>query len=424
MSEHPYRQQPDYAFWRRCFEGVDPARVDPVIKAPFAIGPQDKIVTAGSCFAQHIARHLGAHGFNFHVTERAHSIVPGAIAERNNYGQFSARYGNIYTTAQLLQLFRRAYGTYRPQEPAWQGESGETLDPFRPLIQPGGYLHEEEMLADRRQHLACVRQGFEELDIFVFTLGLTEYWRSKADGAAFPLCPGTAGGIFDAGRYEFVNAGVGQVVAELEEFIDLLRAVNARAKVILTVSPVPLVATAEDRHALVSTTYSKSVLRVAAEMVTKSRADVAYYPSYEIITGSFNRGQYFAADLRSVLEAGVEHVMRLFLKHYGNRDVARLSNESLPESNAVEPQPAAAPDRRAGRALTREERITARREANLAARAKLREERRAARRQAQGVGARRSPGVVQAGEEDRDPFYREMERLVEVDCDEAALDRK
>jgi hypothetical protein len=97
--------------------------------------------------------------------------------------------------------------------------------------------------------------------------------------------------------------------------IALLREVNPRARVVLTVSPVPLMATAEDRHVLVSTTYSKSVLRVAAEMLTGALSDVFYFPSYEIVTGNYTRGSYFADDLRSVREEGVQHVMSLFLRH-------------------------------------------------------------------------------------------------------------
>jgi hypothetical protein len=98
--------------------------------------------------------------------------------------------------------------------------------------------------------------------------------------------------------------------------MSLLRSVNPRARVILTVSPVPLVATAEDRHVLVSTTYSKSVLRVAAEALSRKCENATYFPSYEIVTGSFSRGAYFADDGRTVLESGVAHVMRIFLRHF------------------------------------------------------------------------------------------------------------
>ena len=130
-----------------------------------------------------------------------------------------------------------------------------------------------------------------------------------------PVCPGVAGGTFDPERHKFVNFGITEVMADLHASIEAIRAVNAKARFILTVSPVPLIATAEDEHALVATTYSKSVLRVACtEMVNAFPDLVAYFASYEIITGAFNRGRYFAEDLRSVTADGVEHVMRVFME--------------------------------------------------------------------------------------------------------------
>ena len=101
----------------------------------------------------------------------------------------------------------------------------------------------------------------------------------------------------------------------MTRFIGGLRAVNPTSSVILTVSPVPLNATALDRHVLVSTSYSKAVLRVAAEKLSTTLDRVHYFPAYEIVTGPFSRGRYFAEDLRSVTEAGVEHVMSLFFRH-------------------------------------------------------------------------------------------------------------
>src|SRR5690606_5004505 len=115
-----------------------------------------------------------ASGFNYFVTEPGHPILSDGIRKAHNYGLFSARYGNIYTARQLLQLFHRAYGEFEPAEDVWIETDGAVLDPFRPTTQPGGYVSEAEMRADRRQHLAAVRHMFEQLDIFVFTLGLTE----------------------------------------------------------------------------------------------------------------------------------------------------------------------------------------------------------------------------------------------------------
>lgn len=316
MSAHPYKSLGDKAFWRRSVAEVSPGKVDPVGEFALRIDPETRVATAGSCFAQHIARYLAKSGYNYYVAEPGHPILPESSRTRNNYGLFSARYGNIYTARQLWQLFQRAYGTFEPEERAWREQDDKFVDPFRPTTQPGGYISLAELEADRRQHLAAVRTMFETLDVFVFTLGLTECWMSTADGAVFPLCPGTEGGRFDPERYVFHNQSVDEVVGDLTLFTEALAKVNPKAQIVLTVSPVPLAATAEPgAHVLSATTYSKSVLRVAAEMMRKRFAHVHYFPSYEIITGAFNRGAYYAADLRNVLETGVAHVMGLFMAH-------------------------------------------------------------------------------------------------------------
>jgi hypothetical protein len=316
MSDHPYKSLPDKAFWRRAVAVTAPAEVDPVGEFELRIAPNTRVATAGSCFAQHIARYLRNSGYNYYVAEPGHPVLPESVRNAHNYGLYSARYGNIYTARQLLQLWQRAFGQFEPIEDCWQETEDCFLDPFRPTTQPGGYVSQAELDADRAQHLAAVRRMFETLDVFVFTLGLTEAWRSKQDGAVFPLCPGTDGGVFDPERHEFYNQPVEDVVSDMAGFIEALLSVNPKAQVILTVSPVPLMATAEPgAHVLASTTYSKSVLRVAAEVLRKRFAAVHYFPSYEIITGSFSRGAYYADDLRNVLETGVSHVMRLFMAH-------------------------------------------------------------------------------------------------------------
>lgn len=315
MTTHPYEALPAHCFWSRAIARKSASDVDPVVQAKFQIQPAERVATAGSCFAQHIGRYLSANKFNYFVTETAHPLVRQS-AEQYGYGLFSARYGNVYTSRQLIQLLKRAYGMFSPQEDFWRRDDGRIIDPFRPRVQPNGFACIEEFYADRRQHFAAVRRVIEGMNVFVFTLGLTEAWVARNDGAAFPLCPGVAGGSFDPARHAFVNLRLAEVVADLEEAFDLIVSKNPKVRIILTVSPVPLAATAEDRSVLVSTTCSKSVLRVAADELSTNHRNVAYFPSYEIVTGSYTRGAYFAEDLRTVTEAGVAHVMRLFMAHY------------------------------------------------------------------------------------------------------------
>lgn len=325
LGPHPYQDLPDHRHWARAVAGpaaVHPSRVDPVVHPAFRIERSARIATAGSCFAQHVARHLRQHGVAPFVTELAHPLVPPELAAAWGYGDFGARYGNVYTARQLLQLMLRAFGEMHPAEEAWPTADGRWADPFRPRAHGGGTVTLQELRADREQHHACVRRLFAELDVFVFTLGLTETWASAEDGSVYPVCPGVVAGRFDPSRHVLQEHGVADVVADLDLFLRLLRGINPGARLVLTVSPVPLVATAVDRHVVVSTTHAKSVLRVAAEDIARAHAGVAYFPSLEIITAPFSRGAYFAEDLRSVTEAGVSHVMRLFLQHYLGIDVA------------------------------------------------------------------------------------------------------
>ena len=313
--KHPYESIGDYARWDRGVAKVAAGDVDPVVRFPLTIAPDQPVMTAGSCFAQHISRHLKAAGFNYLVTEPGHAVLQDDVRQAFNYGVFTARFGNIYTSRQLEQLFRRAYGTFTPAEGVWTRPDGRLVDPCRPTIQPSGFATREELDADRRQHLAAVRRAFESLHVLVFTLGLTECWQSMEDGAALPLVPGVAGGTYDPARYTCLNLGVDDVVADMTRFIAALRRVNPACAVVLTVSPVPLNATAFDRHVVVSSTYSKAVLRVAAERVCTTLDRVHYFPAFEIVTAPSARGLYFAEDLRTVTSAGVDHVMSLFFRH-------------------------------------------------------------------------------------------------------------
>lgn len=324
---HPYVGLPDHQYWKQAVSEVPAGAIDPVTETRFTIDPQDRVATAGSCFAQHISKRLRTSGYHFLVTEQPE--VDEDDAATRGYYDFSARYGNIYTARQLVQLFDRAFGYFTPVERSWRRSDGTFCDPFRPRIEPAGFPTPKAVRDSSRRHLEAVRRMFEQLDVFVFTLGLTECWVSRIDGAAYPLAPGVAGGAYDPAKHEFVNFTASEVTADLREFLRKLRLVNPRARVILTVSPVPLVATAEDRHVLVSTTYSKAVLRVAAEEIAQSHDFVQYFPSYELITGQHVGNGYYGADRRAVTEQGVDHVMGVFMRHM-TEDLRQDPPEGLP----------------------------------------------------------------------------------------------
>ena len=326
--QHPYSNLPDRAFWKQAVAQVSMSQLEPVGEIPFRILRSDKVATAGDCFAQHISKRIRSMGFQFLTTESPVSESAGGGAACGFYN-FSARYGNTYTPRQLVQLFDRAFGYFSPLEEYWALPGNCVCDPFRPRIEPNGFKSVEALVQDRQRHLTAVKEMFLQLNVLVYTLSLTECWVSRLDGAVYPLAPGVAGGEFDPSKHEFVNFGVDEVVSDLRLFIRKLRLVNSAAKLILTVSPVHLAATYEPNHVLVSSTYSKSVLRVAAELVSRSCRGVYYFPSFEIINGSYNRGRYFGPDFRSVTEEGMDHVMSVFMRHLTEGGESSLMSEGL-----------------------------------------------------------------------------------------------
>jgi len=309
---HPYKTAPSKSFWSRSvsdsFNAVDVFTGEyPLIRKG------DAVISAGSCFASNLVPYLERAGFLYLRTEITHPRFTGLPPENFGYDNFSAKYGNIYTVRQRLQRVRRSYGSFFPEEDRWIS-SNYIVDPFRPALRYAARSHQELDIITAR-HLAATREALEKADVFIFTLGLTEAWVSRFDGAVFPACPGTVAGDYDPERYSFDNFDVNEVIADLSLVISEIRSVNRSVRFILTVSPVPLVATATGHHVLAATTYSKSVLRVAAEHVSGSHWGVSYFPAYELVTGPQAPDHFFEADRRNVSAAGVNCVMSAFLAH-------------------------------------------------------------------------------------------------------------
>jgi hypothetical protein len=325
---HPYKSAPDRAFWKRAF--APSWEISSLIDGPPLIRDGENVASAGSCFAANMVPFLEQAGFGYIRRDVPPPVFADVAADNLNYSRFSAAYGNIYTARQASQMFRRALGRFRPAEDRWVVADDIVIDPFRPgLKYPATSSREFDLLT--AQHLANVLDAVRAADVFVFTLGLTEAWVSSRDGAVYPACPGTIAGTFDPVRHLFQNFSAGEVAQDLDDLVELVREIHPRIRFVLTVSPVPLVATATSRHVLLATTYSKSVLRVAAEEVARSKPNVAYFPAYEIVTGPQAPFDFFEADRREPSAAAIRTVMRTFLSQCETDYCADVGDVSAPK---------------------------------------------------------------------------------------------
>ncbi|NDV02215.1 GSCFA domain-containing protein [Pseudoroseicyclus tamaricis] len=309
MPDTPYSDLPPSAYWKTAM-GDNFADLTGLYQPKWRIGPEHAVATYGSCFAQHFGRSLRARKFTWVDGEPAPAGLEKEAAERFGYGVFSARTANIYTPTLLAQWGRWAFaGEEVPQE-AW-AQDGRVYDPFRPRIEPEGFASEEEMRRLQGVAIRAFRRSIEEADVLVFTLGLTERWLNAA-GFEYPMCPGTAAGTFDESAHRFDNLGFLEAKAGMEEAMSLFKAANPGLRFLLTVSPVPLVASASGRHVLAATMQSKAILRAVAGDLAASREDTDYFPSFEIIFNPIYGRRFFQDNLRGIAPGGVNRVMGHF----------------------------------------------------------------------------------------------------------------
>jgi GSCFA family len=306
---HPYKNLPDKQNWKKAISGKNGADLSFERVPSLTISRHDKIMTLGSCFAQHITRYLDESGFENLFTE----IAPEDATDLPSYKNFTARYGNVYTTKQALQLFDRSFGFKSSSEEIWE-KNGRFHDPHRPNV--ASFSNIDSLLSNRNEHLSYTRKAFAESSIIIFTLGLTEGWVNRVDNTYYPIAPGVIAGSYNPVEHKFFNDNHSAVLEDLEQLRSKIADVNPNSHLILTVSPVPLAATYENQHVIISSNYSKSVLRSAAEEMAKKYPTIDYFPSYDLITSQTSQGRYFESDFRHIHSFGITKAMMMFASDY------------------------------------------------------------------------------------------------------------
>ncbi len=336
MAKHPYIDLPKSSFWKSGVANEDPCCMQEIYKKKFQITDSCRIATAGSCFAQHITANLKANGYQVLDIEPPPPGLPEPLHKKYGYSMYSGRYGNIYTVRQLLQLLQEVSGAWAPEDYIWE-RNGRYFDALRPGIEPNGLSSPNEVKEHRQRHLQLLSCLFASADVFIFTLGLTEAWVHKGSGTVYPTAPGTIAGSFNPKMHSFINFQFADLIHDFNSCRAVLSVLREGKpiKIILTVSPVPLTATASGCHVLVANTYSKSVLRAAAAQLTNNSKDIDYFPSYEIVTNPRQQSASYQENFRSIREESVKNVMN----HFFSEHVSIFKQEdSLDESLITKPE--------------------------------------------------------------------------------------
>lgn len=246
-----------------------------------------RITTFGSCFAQHINAHLKAIGFD---TSR----------ERDGGVYISLMGEGLVNVHSILQQFEWALENVAPPSGLWHGFRAENF----------GY---DEDVRRRTQAI------FLSTEVFILTFGVSEIWYDEVTGGVFWRAVPMA--HVDPSRHKFRVASFAETRSAIDRILDLIRKHIPQARIVMTVSPVPLVASFRPVSCITANSASKALLRAALDEVIRDRGDdrLFYFPAYDAITTLFP--QPFNKDGRHFHDFIVPAIMRLFEASYCETDL-------------------------------------------------------------------------------------------------------
>lgn len=309
------KPNPKAVFWPDVTKDPSQSIFDcqPIVKNHSWVNLQTPIASAGSCFASEIAYNLQRRGFNYLVEENFYRLDEGVFADdydlEKKIAGASANWGILFNTASFRQLAEAAFGEIQLPPmllKAKYKEASYYTFPFRENVY---FKTPEAFEIDQPKHLVAVRNVLTKAKVFVITPGLNECWQFMSNKFYLSRNPRNLG-IAALVKHRVLS--LEENIQNLQRFIDLVRSHNKDIKFIISVSPVPLMATglAHEAHVVQANGHSKAVLRVAVEEICRKNKDVVYFPSYEIVTSCSKDA--FEADARHVTRPTVERIMKVF----------------------------------------------------------------------------------------------------------------
>lgn len=285
----------------------------PIIEKFSIIDRQTPIGSAGSCFAFRISHQMQRNGFNYVISEAQHDRPEPVFLEeggqKDGVVNFCANWGLLFNSPSFTQLVERAFGEREFRKllmrmPAEYG--GYYVDPYREGV---GFRSPGDYARDYEKHLAAIRDAMTRCKAFVVTLGLNECWELIEDGTTLSRNPRFMSTQVIARPKRLT---VAENIKAIRRFAEIVRAHNPDFKLIVSVSPIPFLATTrgEREHVVTANAHSKAVLRVAAEEIVEADSQAYYFPSYELITSCL--ANPWEDDLRHVTDASVDRVMEMF----------------------------------------------------------------------------------------------------------------
>lgn len=136
-------------------------------------------------------------------------------------------------------------------------------------------------------------------DVFILTLGVAYAFFDKINGEFVLPRPTQLNSRALAEKYDYRLTSVSENIENVQYLISYIRKISPNIKVIVTVSPVPIIASFGHPSCVQADCLSKSTMRLVADQIVNASGikEILYWPSFEIFrwAGS-SSSNYYAAD--------------------------------------------------------------------------------------------------------------------------------
>lgn len=254
---------------------------------------QDEILFMGSCFSEHIASRMSE--LKFHVNTNPFGIV------------FNPK-------SMLLNLNRMLYKDYFTVNDVFEKDRiWYSFDAHSSL-----YASSQFELLKRLNDL--IDQWHEKIQVSSFlmlTFGSAYAYYHKQKQKVVANCHKLPQIIFDKNLLNYY-----EIVSEFQLFIDELKRLNPKLKIVFTVSPVKHL-----RDGVIENNLSKAILIQSVHQLVQQNERCLYFPAYELVADDLRDYRFYEADMAHPNLQAINYVWSKFSEVYFNEITQQMNTK-------------------------------------------------------------------------------------------------
>lgn len=266
---------------------------------------EDKVITIGSCFAE----------------------VIGGKLKQSKVDVLANPFGTIFNPVSVCRLLNAALGKNISFEEhlVHHNNIWYAYDLHSSVSSP----EKEQLLKQVHERLQLTSEHLRSSSLLVITLGTAIAYQLTQTGDIVANCH-----KLPAKNFTRVLLNLEETRLYFEETLNLLKSINPKLKVLLTVSPVRHV-----KETLPMNSVSKSELRLLCHYLQQANADVLYFPAYEMMIDDLRDYRYYKDDMLHPTSLAENYIWGKFTKAYYDKQFQQFITEWEKIARAIAHKP-------------------------------------------------------------------------------------